>query len=436
MTMKTLTILSVGDELLDGRVQDRNSFYLAGIAAQEGMQVARVLVIADDEAAIVAALRQADTDLVVVSGGLGPTDDDVTRDAAATLVGAELRLDEDLLGALEEAFLHRGYPFTANNRRQCAFPESAVILPTEVGTAAGFSLRHDGKDLYFFPGVPGEFRWYVDRYLAGTLPRAGEPLLFPTRLLFFGLGESDLETRIADATAEARRSGVRVGFRADRSLIEVSLKGASEHRAAAESRIRQAIGPWLVAEGEQSFSERLAHALLARGQTVSVAESCTGGLVGARLTEVPGSSAYFERGFLTYSNQAKVDLVGVDPTALARFGAVSPQVVAQMALGAASRARAAFGIAVSGIAGPTGGTADKPVGTVEFGLATPEGVFTASRVFPRRTRRHVRTLSVHTALALLLWYLEGRLGPHETFGPFSAADVIACIDTKTPKKEP
>ncbi len=415
--MTTVQLLCIGDELLDGRVRDANTVHLAGVAALAGVPLVESRVVPDDFQAIRWALSETTAEVVVVSGGLGPTADDITRDAAAAFAGAELVVDEPLLQELKEAFHRRGYPFTENNRRQCAFPAGAQVLPTEVGTAAGFRLHHQGREFYFLPGVPSEFRWFLDHHLLAG-PLASQVPTGSTRLVFFGLGESDLETRIGTAAEEARDLGVTLGYRAHRSLIEVSLKGPQEARRSVEATIKGLIGSRLVAEGDQSFSERVAHALLNAGLTVTVAESCTGGLLGARLTDVPGSSGYFHAGYLTYSNQAKIDLLGVSEETLKAHGAVSPEVVSEMARGARQRSGADLALAVSGIAGPGGGTPEKPVGTVYFGFATPAGTYTLRRHFGGRSRGHVRTLSVHTALSLLLFHLEGRLDlPELQFSP-------------------
>lgn len=413
--MTTLDILCIGDELLDGRVQDTNSHVLAGIATSEGLRPQSLRVIPDEIPRIHRALLETDADVVVISGGLGPTADDVTRDAAALFAGTDLQTDEELLQELRQRFADRGYPFTENNARQCAFPASARVLPTRVGSAAGFSLTKDGRHFLFFPGVPSEFRWFVHHHL---LP-VHAPGLSQGRsqLVFFGLGESALETRIAPATELATSLGVRVGYRASRSLIEVSLKGPDDDRLAVEAAVRSAIGAFLVAESGQTFLERLAGRLIDAGATVTVAESCTGGLVGAALTEIPGSSAFFQQGFLTYSNQAKIDLLGVLPETLERHGAVSPEVVSEMARGARRAASSTFSLAISGIAGPSGGTPDKPVGTVDFALDSPDGLLRLRRRFPGSDRARIRGLAVHTSLAILLWHLEGRLAAHEPEGP-------------------
>lgn len=405
----TMAILLIGDELLDGRIADQNGLFLQRRAQEAGVLVTEMRVIPDDLEVIRSSLEAlCGVDLVVVSGGLGPTSDDLSRDAAAALLGVELTEEKRLTTKLQAAFEARGYRFTANNRKQCTFPKGSTILSTEVGTAAGFSFLFNQCTYFFFPGVPAEFQWFVDRYVPLN-PEDSRPR---RRLIFFGLGESDVETRIQGAVALTKDRGVSIGYRAESSLIEVILKGANSDLLEVERAILKEIGPWLVTEDEESFPERLARRLLENKATVSVAESCTAGLLGASLTELSGSSAYFEEGYLTYSNEAKEGLLGVDSRLLKEYGAVSKEVVVAMAEGARARSHATYALAISGIAGPTGGTSEKPVGTVDFGLATPLGTYYKRVCFSGRPRQKVRALSVHLARALLLWHLEGRLEEH------------------------
>ncbi len=425
--MTTLSALCIGDELLDGRIADKNATWLGAQASEHGLELESVRVVGDDLDQIVNTLEEASQrcDLIVVSGGMGPTADDITRDAVATWIGVDLELDQETLEILQERFAARGYPFSPNNRRQCMFPQGAEILATEVGTAAGFAVEKNGCRAVFFPGVPPEFRWFVDTYI---LPEIGQPdaRTERERLAFYGLGESQLESRLDGIEELADKLCARVSYRAEYPINEVNLKAGD---AATLDQMRQyvleRVGRWLVCQGDEAFAERLGKALLARNATVTTAESCTAGRVGAKLTEVSGSSGWFERGYITYANAAKTDMLGVKPEILEKFGAVSPQTVCQMAAGAKKAAGADYAVATSGIAGPTGGTPEKPVGTVHFALATPEGVWHRHVAFSNRGRDRVLTASVYTALSLLLWELEGRLDEHRVNGPFSDDDVWA-----------
>jgi nicotinamide-nucleotide amidase len=425
--MKRICALCIGDELLDGRISDANAAWLAAELGERGQMLDAIHVVSDDTDRIREALSDAasNSDVIVVCGGLGPTADDMTREAAADWVGDEVVLDPEMLAELRERFEARGYPFTDNNRRQCTFPESAEILPTEVGTAAGFKLTSEGAEAFFLPGVPPEYRWFCRTYILPEFAEEADAIR-ARRFEFFGMGESQLETRLEGIVELAESVAGRVSYRADFPAIEVNLK-ASEESALDRlaEHLLDRIGPWLIAEGDQTLPERLGELLVERGETVTVAESCTAGWLGKDLTSVSGSSSWFQRGFITYSNDAKSQMLGVDSEVLEEHGAVSPQTVCQMAQGALERAGASYALSISGIAGPTGGTDEKPVGTVEFGLATPTGVFRKRTQFPSRRRAAVREMSVYTAMALLLWYLEDRIDAHDAQGPFDADDVFA-----------
>ncbi len=426
--MTKFAALCIGEELLDGRILDKNGTWLGATGAEHGLELGSVRVVGDDIEAIAEALDEASrhSDLIVCSGGLGPTADDMTRDAAARWTGVDLELDEQVLEVLKQRFDERGYTFTPNNRRQCIFPAGAEVLPTEVGTAAGFAVTKNGCRAMFFPGVPREFQWFVQTYV---LPQYAAPAhqRASDNLVLFGLGESQLETKLAGIEELAARLDARVSYRPSYPVNQVHLKAPDEASLdQMRAFVLERVGRWLVAQGAETFIERLGSALRGASATVSTAESCTAGRVAAKLTEISGSSHWFERGYITYANAAKIDMVGVAPQILERYGAVSPQTVCQMAAGARERAGATYGLATSGIAGPTGGTPDKPVGTVHFALAAPEGIWHRHVVFPNRGRERTLSVSVHTALALLLWHLEVRLDEHRVNGPFSAEQVWAA----------
>lgn len=425
--MTTVSAIAIGEELLDGRIHDKNAAWLGGVCAEHGATLGEVRVVGDDLDAIARALDDLSerSDLIVTSGGLGPTADDMTRDAAARWVGVDLELDQDVLDQLEKRFAARGYPFTPNNRRQCIFPEGADILPTEVGTAAAFALQKNDCRAVFLPGVPTEYRWFVETYI---VPEFGQPDHQPAsdNLVLFGLGESQLETRLDGIEDLAEKLGGRISYRPSYPVNQVHLKAPDEDAVAAlRDFVLARLGKWLVAEGDESFMERVGALLLDRQATVTCAESCTAGRLAAKLTEVSGSSGWFERGFITYANAAKTEMLGVRAEILETFGAVSPQTVCQMAAGAREAAGATYALATSGIAGPTGGTDAKPVGTVHFALATPAGIWHKHAAFTNRGRSRVLDVSVHTALAMLLWHLEDRLEEHRVAGPFSPDAVWA-----------
>ncbi|MFW5967031.1 MAG: CinA family nicotinamide mononucleotide deamidase-related protein [Persicimonas sp.] len=436
--MDRIAVVCIGDELLDGRVADQNASWLAAELGNRGLRLEQIEVVGDDIDRIVAALEEAAgrADLIVVSGGLGPTSDDRTRQAASRWVDQPLRLDEKRLETLERRFDERGYPFTPNNRTQCTFPQEARILDTEVGTAAGFEVERDETRALFFPGVPSEFRWFMERYvLADIAEDAGRGTQLD--LTFFGPGESQLETRLDGIEDLAENLGAAVGYRAAFPHLSVhAIAPDDQARATLRSFILERAGRWLIEEDGEPLSARLGRRLVEREATVTTAESCTAGRVASKLTETPGSSQWFERGFVTYANAAKVEMLGVAPEMLERFGAVSAQTVCQMAAGAARRADATYAVATSGIAGPGGGTAEKPVGTLWVGLAGPEGVWYRKYTFGDRTRKKNLAASVYAALSPLLWLLEERLAEHRFAGPVDLEQVwsdrgVAEIDSES-----
>ncbi len=415
-----ISMICVGDELLDGSIRDLNMRTLGSVLVDHGLKLDSSKVIRDGVDLISEALEKA-VGIVVVSGGLGPTQDDVTRDGAAAWAGVQLAEDRESLETLRRRFEERNYPFTDNNRRQAFFPVGADILPNPRGSAPGFKLKVAGTTAYFFPGVPSEFQAFCETHLA---PELAQGTGVRTRLYFHGLGESQLETRLDGIEALAKELGSRVGYRADYPEIEVKLAADSDEALeSAVAFVESKIGLYAIGRDDEDISTRVGRLLMEQGATVTTAESCTAGGIAAKITDISGSSSWFEQGFVTYSNAAKHALIGVSNQTLERYGAVSAQVVTQMAAGARERAGATHALAVSGIAGPGGGTAEKPVGTVHFGLASPEGVYHQLIHFRVRTRERIRAGTVYSALAMLLWRLDGQSEHPNVRGPFAVEDV-------------
>ncbi len=431
MAKPTIDAILIGDELLDGSIADKNALYLGRFLADAGHELQSVRVIRDGIEVICGALDASDADHIVVSGGLGPTADDVTREAAAVWAGDELRLDDRILEIMKERFARFGYRFTRNNERQAHFPATADVLDTDVGSAAGFRVQNDDQTAWFFPGVPSEFRWFLQRDFADALGFDREKST--RRLYFHGRGESGLESSLEGIEELARQHEVRVGYRAEYPVIELKLVGGAHGIKPLESFVLERVGTWCVGADDEMLEARVGRRLRERGESVTTAESCTAGGIAAKITDVPGSAAYFEQGFVTYSNEAKMELIGVRPGILDQCGAVSAQTVAQMAAGARERADADWAIAVSGIAGPGGGTEEKPVGLVHFALAGPRGVWHRRVHFRARSRERVRSGTVYSALALLLWALEDRLDEHRLRGPFRSEEVFS--DDGIPEEE-
>ncbi|HEY5973584.1 MAG TPA: CinA family nicotinamide mononucleotide deamidase-related protein [Geobacteraceae bacterium] len=401
----TVAILSIGDELLRGEVVDTNAAHLGSRLTAEGLAVTEQLTVGDDEAAIAAALTTLATHhgAVIVTGGLGPTDDDVTARAAARATGRRLALNDEALVHLRRVAGLFGGESHPLNDKQALLPVKAALVPNPAGTACGFTLEHQGALLVFLPGVPVE--------MARMLTESVLPLLrerFPARrtlrtrvLTVFGLPEVAVGGLLRDLPLPA---GLTLAYNVDYPAILVKLRGEGDdpHRleAALEltvGQLRQRLGDVVVAEGEETMDTVVAGLFRASGATVALAESCSGGLVAKRLTDLAGSSAYFLLSAVTYANSAKERLLGVSPQLLASYGAVSREAAMAMARGARQLAGSDLGLAITGIAGPDGGSPAKPVGTVYLALAEGRGCQVKEYRFAG-SRGQIRTITAYTAL--------------------------------------
>jgi len=401
-------VLAVGDELLSGVQLDTNSSWLAGELARHGLVTLGAEVVRDDESAIAAAVRRAlgEAELLVVTGGLGPTLDDVTRHGVAAAFGRELDLDESALADVRAWFARRKVAMSDTNQRQALFPRGATVIPNRHGTAPGFRLEAGGRAVVVLPGPPRELQgmWKdeVLPWLAAS-GRARPPL--PVRSFYlFGLSESLFAER-AGAWME-REAEPLIGVTAREGVLSVTLRAVSAEPArlaALEARaaeVRARFSDELYSESDWELERVLVEALRARGARVALAESCTGGLVQALLTSVPGASAVFRQGWVTYSDEAKQASLGVARATLATHGAVSRAVAEEMALGAARLSGAELTLAVTGIAGPDGGTPEKPVGLVWLASSWQGEVRSVERIFPAFGRDSIRRWAARTALWL------------------------------------
>ena len=377
----TAEILATGEEIRTGALVDSNSAFIAEQLEQAGVKVVRLNGVGDDLVRLVALLKEigARADVAVVTGGLGPTVDDLSAQAAAAAAGLELRMDPAAMESIEAFFRQRNRTINPSIRKQALLPAGAEVLFNPVGTAPGFQVAIGGCRFFFLPGVPFEMK----RMLADhVLPRIGG-LLGDRRevrrvktLSCFGLTESLTGERL-DRLSE-QFPDVQLGLRARFPEIQVKLYGSGRDEARVGAALEKAAGWARDRLGDIVFSEAgepmaavVGRLLRERNATLAVAESCTGGLIAHWLTEVPGSSDYFRLAAVTYANDAKARVLGVAEDTLARWGAVHPETAREMAAGVRRLAGAAYGIATSGIAGPTGGSEEKPVGTVCIGLATP-----------------------------------------------------------------
>lgn len=404
--MLGIEILSTGDELLTGQLVDTNSAWLMDRLWDLGVMVRRKTLVGDDRADLEAAIRETTSraDLVVMSGGMGPTEDDLTSEVVAHVLGVPLELHAPSLQAIQERFRSFGRAMTPNNEKQARFPRGATVIPNRFGTAPGFSARVGRAELVCLPGVPVEFRGLCDEWvLPRVAARTGET--YAARLVkLFHVPESHADAEMRPVMDDPANAGVRFGFRAHWPEIHVKWSvpgaGAEERADRILAHVRRIFGDAIFAEGKDELPELVVARLAARGERVALAESCTGGLLAELVTRVPGASAVLDLGVVAYANAAKERLLGVPAAALAAHGAVSEPVARAMAEGARRQAGAAWGVGITGIAGPTGGTPEKPVGTVHVALAGPAGTVAVERRY-RGDRDRVRRSAAYEALNLL-----------------------------------
>jgi nicotinamide-nucleotide amidase len=408
----TAAVLSTGTELTRGELVNTNATWLADALTGLGFDVTALDTVADDAARLAATLVRlgAEHDLVVCTGGLGPTTDDLTNATVAEVLGVPLERDETSLEAIRVRLARFGRPLAASNAKQADFPRGATILPNAWGTAPGFAVRLGRALACFLPGVPSEMEAIFRAHLVPLLEPLPHVARHQIRLRTFGMAESEVNDRLAGIEAAHR---VVIGYRATLPEIEVKVLAEGTDRSDAEARARAAadevrtrLGTTVYGEGTTTLPAVLLKLLRERGLTLALAESCTGGLAGELVTNIAGASRVFLGGAVVYQNEAKTELLGVDARLIAEHGAVSREVALAMAEGARTRLKANVGLAFTGIAGPDGGTATKPVGLVHIALSRAEGSRHLERVFPG-TREQVRRRAVFAGFALLRRELLG-----------------------------
>lgn len=377
----TASILAVGSELLGTTRLDTNSLFLTGELEAIGVRVVRKACVVDGWDELRAELRFAleRAPLLVVTGGLGPTEDDRTKEAVAHLLGRRLLRDEEILATLKERFRKRGFEMPAVNEKQADVIEGAFVLSNRRGTAPGYVVEDGGRTIVLLPGVPHEMKaLFVEAVvprLTGGAPREG---LHRRVLKVAGLGESMVEQLVKPVYEAHREHDVTILAAAPGEVqLHFTARGGREEAGRTldvlEDAFRAALGGAFFGRDEETLEGVVGRLLREAGRTLALAESCTGGMIAARLTDVAGSSDVFPGGVVAYANEAKVALLGVSPESIARFGAVSEQVAREMAAGARRRFGASAGLAVTGVAGPSGGTPEKPVGTVHLALDAESG---------------------------------------------------------------
>jgi len=412
----TASILAVGSELLGTTRLDTNSLFLTGRMEALGISTVRKACVGDgwDDllAEIAAALERAP--LLVTSGGLGPTDDDRTKEAVAAVLGRPLVRDEEILLKLKERFRKRGYEMPEVNAKQADVIEGATVLANRRGSAPGFLVEQGGKTVVLLPGVPHELKAMWDDAAAPLLARAAGAGLHRRILKVAAMPESVVETLIKPVYAAYPDVPITILAAPGEVQLHFAARGAPEEAGARldgiEAAFQNALADEIFGRDDETLEGVVGGLLRLRQKTLALAESCTGGLLAGRLTDVAGSSDYFLGSAVTYSNTAKADLVGVSAGTLERFGAVSEETAREMALGARVRFGAAIGLSVTGIAGPGGGTPEKPVGTVHYALDDADGTRLHHRLLMPGDRALVRRWTTSAALSMLRHHLLGTTG--------------------------
>jgi nicotinamide-nucleotide amidase len=407
-------ILTIGDELTSGRIADTNTSFLAREFHVRGWDVPVSMAVGDTAEAIGEALDfiLSRADAVVVTGGLGPTADDITTECIAKYCGLPLYTDEAVLQTIKDRFASRGFRWTDNNAKQAMFPQGATPLRNPVGTAWGYSLPRGKKVIVVVPGVPMEVKRMTPEVLIPLFEQKASKTVIVTKTIkLFGLGEALIDDALADLPLAG--TTVSLGFypRFPENHLVLTAKSDDRAKAVADialigKKVEERLRHYIFGYDEDTLEGMVGALLAERTLTISVAESLTGGLVADRITNIPGSSAWFERGFIVYSNRSKTELLGVPEEVIKEYGAVSKEVAVLMAEGVRKAGGTDIGVSTTGIAGPSGGSDAKPVGTVF--IAVSDGTRTVCRDFVFKwERRRIKEITTQWALEITRRFLTG-----------------------------
>ena len=403
MPTPRVQLLLTGNELMTGDIVDSNSATMAQILKELGLEVNRKVTVADDLSLLVSEINYmaSTSDILIINGGLGPTVDDLTAQALAQTIGVELTEHPQALAHITQWCLKRGSELNAPNLKQTILPKGCQIIANKNGSAVGFSIRYKACDIFCTPGVPHELKTMFTEQIAPKIAQdLPEDLIADvTRLQVFGLGESKLQALI-DESLPDWPAEIDLGFRAGTPLLEVKLTTNTVKGIALKKRWKnnlvEVLGEHLIAEVQiepKSIAQHLIEQLQQQSLKVTTAESCTGGLIASKLTEISGSSTTFEAGYVTYSNEMKTAMLDVPSQLFEQYGAVSEAVVIAMAKGALKKSNADLAIAVSGIAGPNGGNKEKPVGTVWLAWGSAENIKTQCLLLPYKRQKFQQTVA-------------------------------------------
>ncbi len=406
--MKKASIVSIGDELLTGQTPSTNASYLSGKLLSIDIPVVSSYTAGDDIDLIVRMLNLAsgDADLVLVTGGLGPTDDDLTRQAFAKFLGVELKLEKELLEKIQDFFRQRDLQMPEKTKLQAYIPAGTKALANNLGTALGIMAETKGKLFFALPGVPAEMKkMFEEQVLPELTASAIDQVIVTRKLRCFGAGESSIAEKLGELMQRGRDP--LINCTAHYGVITLQIIATAEDKDKAqrmaekdEKTLRKILGELIYGTGEQTLAEVVGAKLAQKNKTIAIAESCTGGTLAKLLTDIPGASRYFTYGWVTYSDIAKISELDIEADLIEKHGAVSDRIAEAMAQGARKRAGTDFAIAITGIAGPAGGSEQKPVGLVYISVDSDSGCETKCFIFAH-DRDFIRLQATQTALNML-----------------------------------
>lgn len=409
----TIEIITIGDELLIGQVIDTNSAWMAQLLNQHGFIVKYRTAIGDEGKQIKEAIKLACSrvSIVLITGGLGPTKDDITKKTLCEFFRTKLVLNKKVLKDIEKLFIERGRIISAVNRMQAEVPENCVALRNSNGTAPGMLFKHMGNIIISMPGVPYEMQGIMEEHVIPFLNKNFKtPTIVHHTLLTQGIGESAIAELIS-TWEDALPPTMKLAYLPASGMVRLRLTAISSERnikaqvSKQIKNLRPLISKYIYGEGDTTLQELLANKLIASNATLSIAESCTGGLISHLITSVPGSSKFYYGSIISYDNSVKLNNLGVKKNTLEKYGAVSEQTVLEMAEGIQKKFNTTFAISTSGIAGPSGGTSEKPVGLVWIGIATPTRCIAHKVQYGTNRLRNISVFA-HSAMRLLLKELE------------------------------
>jgi nicotinamide-nucleotide amidase len=403
------SIITIGDELLIGQTIDTNSAWMGAELSKSGFDVYQITSVHDRREDILYALNEAlgKTDVALVTGGLGPTSDDITKQTICEFFNTHLVSDDEVLRMIQNMMSRRNFPMNENNRRQAEVPASCRVLKNAVGTAPGMWFEKDGTIYIFMPGVPFEMKHLMTEYVLPELnKRFKSQIIIHRNIMTYGISEAQLAENLTDFEA-GLPDNIKLAYLPALGIIKLRLTGTGTEKESILNKVNdqvvklyKTIPKLIYGENEESFEMVIGKLLKANNKTVCTAESCTGGQIAHMITSIPGSSSYFKGSVVAYANSVKTDLLGVSQDSINSYGAVSEQVVKEMASGARKLLKTDYAVATSGIAGPDGETYEKPVGTIWIAIATEKGTVTEKRVFGNDRLTNILRFSI-SALSLL-----------------------------------